>query len=202
MTAEPDDVPRVHRLTGADLMQWQSDVGPVPQHVAAVLLLDGPRPPAGALVAVLRDRLGAVPALGRRPVRAPLGCGGWYWADDDRDPAAHVGVERVPGDDVHDVLDAATRCLLERLPAGRSPWRARVLVGPDGAPVALVVVLHHVLADGVTGLALLGTLVDGPHPTTAPARPVPVPPGRAALVREAWARRLRAPGRLPSLLRA
>ena len=205
MTDEPADA-RVHRLTGADLMQWQSDVGPVPQHVGAVLLLDGTCPPAATLLALLSDRLGAVPALRRRPARAPLGCGGWYWADDDHGPAAHVGLERVARDDLDSVLGTATRTLLDRMPADRSPWRARLLVTPDGAPVALLVVLHHVLADGVTGLALLGALVDGSTGPDAPrgatTGPPPTTPGRRTLAHDAWSRRLHAPGRAAALLRA
>ncbi len=198
--ARPDGV---HRLTGGDLMQWQADVGPVPQHIGAVLLLDdADRPAPDRLAAVLTERLGAVAALGRRPVRAPLGGGGWYWADDDRDAAAHVRCERLPAADGDAVLAATADVVLRRLPRHRSPWRAVVLVAPDGRPAAVVVVLHHVLADGLAGLAVLDAVADRAAPWAAPGAPRPVVPGpsRATLVRDAWGRRLAALRRAPAAL--
>ncbi len=47
-----------------------------------------------------------------------------------------------------------------RLPADRPPWRA-VVLAHEGRAVGLVLVMHHVLADGIGGLAVLVSLADG-----------------------------------------
>jgi WS/DGAT/MGAT family acyltransferase len=61
--------------------------------------------------------------------------------------------------------------------------------------MALVVRFHHVLADGIGGLAVLAALVDGaPAPPTSP--PVTPRPSARALFLDAWSARIRALGRL------
>lgn len=202
----------VVRLRGGDRMQWESDLGPFPQHLGAVLLLDDHAVPPEAWVDTLARRLGTVPALGRRPLRPPLGGGPWIWCDDDRDPAAHVGVTVLgsdrpgparasDGDTAASrgdpaLLDAVAGLVATRLPRGRSPWRARVLVDRAGRARALAVVLHHVLADGFGGLAVLAALVDGvPAADPGPAVPLPAYPD---LVRDAWRERVAALRRLPA----
>jgi class 3 adenylate cyclase len=73
----------------------------------------------------------------------------------------------------------------------------------DGS-AARVLVLHHVLADGIGGLAVLASLIDGT--VHVPVTPFPRPsPARGRLAGEAFAARLRAPRNLPRwwrLLRA
>ena len=77
-------------------------------------------------------------------------------------------------------------------------WRARTLVAPGGGVAAVVLVAHHVLADGMGGLAVLGR---SPTRRPAPARARSIRPSPAAgrleplpawgaLVRDAWAHRL------------
>jgi hypothetical protein len=182
-------------------MQWQADVGPVPHHIGALLVLaaDGRSRPDD-LVAVLSARLAGIPPLRRRPVKPPAGGGGWYWIDDDRDPRQHLTTTPVVATDTQALLDAATRSLTTPRSPGLSPWTATVLTGPDGSAAGVVIVLHHVLADGISGLAALTALVDGADrsgPGTGPASTgVPAPPGRrlkyAVLVHDAWSRRLQA----------
>ena len=58
----------------------------------------------------------------------------------------------------------------------------------DGA-VAIVVVMHHVLADGLGGLNVLAALVDPGAPPAAVPFPRPSP-SRASLARDAWMTRL------------
>jgi hypothetical protein len=69
-----------------------------------------------------------------------------------------------------------------------------VVTGLADDSVALVVMLHHALADGVGGLTVLAHLIDAP--TAAPPAPrasFPRPvPSAAMLARDAWAGRLRA----------
>ena len=70
--------------------------------------------------------------------------------------------------------------------------------GQGGA--ALIVVFHHVLADGVGGLAVLAALVDGAAEGHDLAFPVPMPP-LPQLAIEAATEHLRSAGQLPAVLR-
>jgi WS/DGAT/MGAT family acyltransferase len=120
---------------------------------------------------------------------------------------------RMPGDD-RALADAAMPELMRRLPRDRPLWRAVLISGAEGGTSALLLILHHALADGLGGLAVLSHLLDdadsAPHPkagepTTMPHRPAVY--GAKAdgwrLAADAWRRRGRAiraaPGRLRRL---
>src|SRR5665647_2171159 len=73
----------VERLSSGDLMQLAFDVGPVPMHVGAVLVLDaGPGVELAAARDAFADRIAAIPRLRQRLLRVPLGCGRPIWVDD------------------------------------------------------------------------------------------------------------------------
>ncbi|MEI2774935.1 MAG: wax ester/triacylglycerol synthase domain-containing protein [Tetrasphaera sp.] len=70
------------------------------------------------------------------------------------------------------------------LPWSAPLWAAVLLTGMRGRRAGLVIVMHHVVTDGLGGLALLAALLDPGAP--AGEQPVPVPaPGRRALVAQA-----------------
>ena len=83
----------------------------------------------------------------------------------------------------------------EPLPRSRPLWSATFVTGLAGGGTGLVMVMNHVLADGIGGLAVLASLVDditGPPPAGAAAVPFPAPaPGKGTLAAEAWAARAR-----------
>jgi hypothetical protein len=84
------------------------------------------------------------------------------------------------------------------LPADRPPWAAAAVT--SGERAALVVVLHHVLADGLGGLAILGVLAD--EWPGGPVRAFPLPPPSAwELAGEAARERFGALRSLPGDLR-
>jgi len=167
-----------------------------------------------AALGVLAGRIRRVPRLRQRLMDVPFGCGRPAWVDDPEfDVTRHLSsrVCPAPGGDAA-VFDIAAALLRERLPRSRPLWAAVLLtgVGEGGAGAAgaelddraaLVFVFHHVLADGMGGLALLSSLVDGVPATGAVAAfPRPAPSTRM-LARDAWARRLRAAPHFPVALR-
>jgi WS/DGAT/MGAT family acyltransferase len=83
------------------------------------------------------------------------------------------------------------------MPRSRPLWSATFVTGLAGGGTGLLVIMDHVLADGIAGLALLGTLVDQ-YAETARTRadrfPAPAPRARE-LAADAWRRRLRRAGR-------
>jgi diacylglycerol O-acyltransferase len=166
--------------------------GPVPQQFAAILVFDRPVT-AGTVARVLAERVPGVPRLRQRLVRTPPGCGRPIWVDDAGfDVHRHLSRIRCrpPGDE-DALMAAALTVVAERLPADRPRWRAAVVDGLADGGTALVVVLQHVLADGIGGLAVLRALADGAD--APPARPFPRPaPPRAALAADALRSRVAA----------
>lgn len=179
MSAPADGLaPLIERVSPDDLMLLACDVGPVPLQVGAVLVLDArPGFDMSAARAAIAERLAAVPRLRQRMVSVPLGCGRPIWVDDAAfDVSAHVRSVtcRPPGDDAA-LLETAAAITTQPLPWSRPLWSATFVGGLTGSRVAVVVVFHHVLADGIGGLSVLASLVDGvPAPQPAPfPRPMP-----------------------------
>jgi diacylglycerol O-acyltransferase / wax synthase len=111
---------------------------------------------------VLADRIRAVPRLRQRLYRAPPGCGRPYWADDpafDIDEHVRQACCPPPGDE-RALLDLAAARLAKPMPRSRPLWSATFVSGLPGGGTGLLVIMDHVLADGIAGLAVLGMLVD------------------------------------------
>jgi WS/DGAT/MGAT family acyltransferase len=131
-------------------------------------------------------------------VPVPIGCGRPIWVDDPTYcPDRHVSVVTAdPTDDV-DVLRSAVDLVMAPLATDRPLWSARILTGVTSHRAVLIVVVHHVLANGVAGLTLLAGLADG-----APNRPdvdFPRPaPSSGQLRTAAFRAGLLSVGRLPA----
>jgi WS/DGAT/MGAT family acyltransferase len=141
---------------------------------------------------VLQQRISAVPRLRQRLRKVPLGCGRPIWVDDGGfNINDHVTVV-TPHSETDDagLLDIAADLLTRPLPEDRPLWSATLVSGMTGGRAAVVLVMHHVVGDGLAGLAVLRGLVDG-SPAHATA-PVPESrPTRAALAKDAWNERIR-----------
>ncbi len=191
------------RASGLDMMELATDVGPVPMQVGAILVLDGETSLGASQVrAVLADRACGIPRLRQRLVSAPLGCGRPVWVDDPGfNMSRHVAEAScpAPGDEPA-LLGVAADLVTRPLPNDRPLWAATLVTGLAGRASAMIVVFHHVLADGMGGLAVLASLIDG-APVAAPAEfPQPAPSARA-LAADAARERLRAVRAYPSRAR-
>jgi diacylglycerol O-acyltransferase / wax synthase len=150
-----------------DLTVLATDRGSVPMNIGAVLKFNQADGPSLAEVrALLAERLPAIPNLRQRLLRAPLGCGRPVWIDDagfDLDRHLTAREWRPPGGS-RELLDVAAELVCDRLDRSRPLWRACLVSDSAGDRAALVLVFHHVLADGLGGLAVLATLADpGPR---------------------------------------
>lgn len=154
----------------------------VPLQMGVVLELDG-RPDARTLGDLVVRRAGAVPQLCRVAVRRPLRRLRWRPVDDIADRVTIV--DAAPGEDL---VDRATRTVLEPLSPDRPMWRVVVV---RGRPTAVILVLNHAVADGLAGVQVLGRLLDGPadpprasasHPAPGPRPRMPRAPTRWSLV--------------------
>ena len=141
------------------------------------------------LTEVLGQLLVQLPPFRRRIVAVPLGLGHPVWVEDpDFDLARHV--DRVvldpPGDD-RSLATAIGAFAGTALPRDRPLWAIRVVEGLDGDRIAVVVKLHHAVADGSAAVALLrnvveaATVVPDPSPAPDPWTPEALP-GRGRLV--------------------
>jgi len=166
------------RLTALDVTNLVVESHGAPMHVAALAVLDGaslPDPGTGGLdVDAVRAHVGErLPRrLRQRLVVPPRGRGRPHWAAPAVvDLSRHVRTLEVPAPaDEAALLDLCCR-LNERPLDRRLPlWEMWLLTGLGEGRVGLLVRLHHVIADGVAALALLGSLLD-PAPDGTPAAP-------------------------------
>ena len=192
------------RLGPGDVQAWATDVGPVPMNVGAVLVLDaGPHFDLAGARRVLASRLAAIPRLRQALVEVPLGCGRPIWVDDPHfDVDVHLTQVRCgdPGDGAS-LLDLAVAAVTTPLDRARPLWRALLVTDLSDHGVAIVFVLHHVVAVGIGGLAVLAGLVDvaGRASTAGTDHPDPRPgPTARQLLTDAWRTRLHSVRRIPS----
>ncbi|WP_086664235.1 wax ester/triacylglycerol synthase domain-containing protein [Lentzea kentuckyensis] len=176
----------IDRTSADDLVSLASGM-----QVGAVVLLE--RDP-GDVESLLADRIRTVPRLRRRLVTTPFGCGRPIWVDDPGfDITEHMSrvVCPAPGNEAA-LLDIASSLVTRPLPRSSPLWSATLVTGLEEHKAALILVFHHVLSDGIGGLAVLANLVDGaPHTQIAPF-PAPAP-ARLELAKNAWTARLRLP---------
>ena len=130
-------------------------------------------------VARIRRELAArarrVPAFRRRVVWTRFGEGMPVWVPDPSfDPDRHIEGAALP--DGADLVTWAAHRILRPLPLDRPLWRVEVLDGVPRQRFALIVVVHHVAADGLTGVALAGSLLDATPDAPTPETPVPPAP--------------------------
>jgi WS/DGAT/MGAT family acyltransferase len=194
----------IDRARPDDVLHLAVDRGRVPMAIGALLVLEpGRRPRADKVRATLLHRAAGVPRLAQRLATTPPGAGRPVWLDAGSDVLAELVDGLVvptsgtaePGAVSRELLDATADLVMHRLTPERPLWRARLLLDSGGGVLGIAIVAHHVLADGMGGLAVLGALADGgPAGPVRPAERLPEarPPWRD-LARDAWT------GRLPGL---
>jgi WS/DGAT/MGAT family acyltransferase len=195
----------VERVSTDDLMSLASESGSTPMQVGAVLMLDTPAGlDPGSVLEALACRVRAVPRLRQRLIRVPPGCGRPVWADDPGFAAdSHFSTVRCPAPGGQEaILEVAAEMLVTRLPRDRPLWKARLVTDCGQGEAALILVFHHVLADGMGGLAVLASLVDGAAVPESPESRYPRPmPSRRRLATDAAREAVRGFGQVPTALR-
>jgi diacylglycerol O-acyltransferase / wax synthase len=152
--------PVIERASSADLAFLAMDRGKVPEQFAVILQLER----SGGLGLhqlrqLIEARICALPRLRQRLINVPPGFGRPVWVDDhDFRIERHVRAVQcsAPGDE-RALFEVAVSVIMEPLPKQAPLWSVVLITDlADGGP-AVVVVLHHVLADGLGGLNVLAT---------------------------------------------
>ena len=213
-------VKAITRVPVPDLCCLWAQTPTAPMNIAMAGVFDGgplTGPGGDVRLAAIRSSITAhldrAPMLRRVLLPTRPGQGRMAWIDaqhfDIGDHVLLAAPERpFTGDE--EFLGWCARRSMIPLDRTRPLWRMDVIPGLPGGRVGVLVVLHHVVADGLRGVAMIAALLDpspGDQPQNPPVwRPMP-PPTAAQLVtdnlrtRANATRRVR-PGQLPQRLRA
>lgn len=175
----------LERLTPLDVSNLRIERHGLPMNVAALAILEGGAlhgaPGELALEAIkarIGQRLHLAPRLRQRLYRPGFGFGAPVWVDDASfDISRHVRTRPVPAGGGEEALLAACVELNDRPFDQAHPlWEIWLLTGEPDGHVSMLIRFHHVLADGIAALLLLGTLFDAAPADAAPGAPEPQSP--------------------------
>jgi len=163
-----------HRLSGTDAAFLYLERKEIPLHIACVCIFDAAIP-FEEFVANIDSKLHLIPRYRQIAVAPPYHIGYPTWEPDPNfDIARHIFQVRVgaPGDEA--ALEALSGRILSQVMDRTKPlWEIYIVDGLKDGRGALIVKVHHALADGVSGAALLRVMLD-PTPegsrVTRPAR--------------------------------
>ncbi|WP_433663216.1 wax ester/triacylglycerol synthase domain-containing protein [Nocardia sp. CA-128927] len=173
-----------------DLTVLVSDHTTIPMNIGAILLFDNAAAPTPASVrSLLADRIPRIPRFRQTLRRTPFGCGRPIWVDApgfllDRHLEVRARPESMTEPELYRI---ATDMLCRPLPPDRPLWRACLVISATSC--ALIIIAHHVLTDGLGGLAVLAALADEGQAPPIRRFPQP-PPSRWALAADATRDRL------------
>ncbi|WP_208027425.1 WS/DGAT/MGAT family O-acyltransferase [Rhabdothermincola sediminis] len=205
----------MQRLSGLDAGFLYMETPTLHMHTLKVAILE---PPAGAPLPfeAMREeigaRLGLLPGFRQRLLEVPFGFHHPVWVDD---PAFDLGyhVRRVvlpPPGNRRQLDDTIGQLAGDPLERDRPLWQMYVIEGSEDGRLAVLVKIHHAMADGAAASALLANVMsfadgdDGEGETvlagsTEAWRPAPLP-GGGRLLLDAFVDHLRQLARLPRLL--
>lgn len=182
------DRPPLERLTPIDVSNLRIEKHGLPMNVAALAILEGRglldtsgQLALDAVKVRIEQRLHRAPRLRQRLCRPGFGFGGPVWVDDASfDISRHVKTRPVPAGGGEEALLATCVELNDRPFDQAHPlWEIWLVTGAPDGHVPMLIRFHHVLADGIAALLLLGTLFDSepaaPESEGPPwtARPIP-----------------------------
>ncbi len=136
--------------------------------IGAIAVLAGPMPDFEALSARLAERILTVPRLRQVLHTSPLDLSAPAWVDDDNvDISHHIRRAALPrpGDDA--ALHTFVADIMERrLDRDRPLWECWIVEGLAQHRWAIVMKVHHCVADGIAATQLLARLCDGSEACT------------------------------------
>src|SRR4051794_20810666 len=176
------------RLSAIDAAFLYLESKELPLHIAGLGIVDGEIPFA-AFVRNVDSKLHLLPRYRQVIVDPPFPLGYANWADDQhfdiRRHIFHTTVEPPGGPAELEAL--AGRILGQVMDRAKPLWDIHVISGVEGGRGAILARVHHALADGVAGAALMSIVLDQ-TPACAPLarkprfRPSPPSPANHSVV--------------------
>jgi diacylglycerol O-acyltransferase len=149
--------------------------------IGGIAIVDGSPPDYDTFKSILTERIQAIPRFFQMLRRQPFDVGAPAWVDDPAfDLSRHVRRIAVPqpGDD-SELYRVVADVLERRLDRDRPLWECWVIEGLAGSRWAILMKIHHCMADGVSATHMLTRLCDGLG-QAIPANRVGPTPTRAA----------------------
>lgn len=140
--------------------------------VGGLVILEGPMPEYGALMSTLSQRIGSCPRFAQRVRLRPFDLGPPEWVDDPEFDLAHhlrrIGVPQ-PGTDC-ELFRSIADVMSWRLDRSRPLWEIWVIDGLTDGRWAMLMKVHHAIADGIAMAHMLAGLSDGGIPKSFAGR--------------------------------
>jgi diacylglycerol O-acyltransferase len=200
-----DVSPRLVQVPGASSQFIFQEADRVPGHTLKIVIL-GPAPD-GEPVSFetvrnfVSERMAPLAPFCWTAVNAPMKIGHPFFVATDLDLSYHLqrATARQPGGD-HELAAVISEATVGSLDVGRPLWRVWYVDGLAGGRRALIIKMHHALADGGASARLIERLFDESRPV--PPAPDALPVRRLELLRVALAERVSSLLRLPLLILA
>ena len=176
----------MERMGGADALMLYLDRAEAYNHTIKLQIIDPAADPDGwswsRFKAAWASRVGLVPRLRQRYLRVPLGLNHPVWVED---PAFDLDyhLRRVgcpsPGTMV-ELCELICELYAHPLDHSRPLWQVWVIEGLEGGRVAVLLLIHHALTDGIGILRMLNNFWQTrpealEHPEPAEWHPAPLP---------------------------
>jgi WS/DGAT/MGAT family acyltransferase len=153
--------------------------------IGAVAIVDGAPPTRQEFAAGLAEGVRRNARLRQRVRRAPLDLTAPVWEDDPNfDLAHHIRWTALPepGDEPA-LLELVATELAHRLDRDHPLWQCIVVEHLAGRRWAMIVKAHHMMVDGLSGIALFESFCDTTEIADTVPSPSPGPGGRGSVVR-------------------
>ncbi len=192
---------QLNALDAGFLMAEDSDRN-VSLAIGGIAIIDGSAPNYGEFKDILGERIRAIPRCTQMLRTQPFDVGAPQWVDDPGfDLSRHVRRVAVPrpGDDA-ELFRVIADVLERRLDRDRPLWECSVIEGLKGNRWAILMKIHHCMADGISATRILTQLCDDvegdafARPTAAKRtaaahprlKPVPPPAPRSNPLETLW----------------
>ena len=147
----------------ASFLQAEDSDPHVSLAVGGVSIVEGPPPEFGKLVSTFSDRLRGVPRCTQVLRTHPFDLGAPEWVDDPSFDIAHH-LRRValphPGGDA-ELFGTIANIMEQRLDRDRPLWECWIIEGLAKNRWAMLMKIHHCIADGIATAQMLAKLSDG-----------------------------------------
>lgn len=151
-------MPKAERMSSVDTSWLRMDRPGNPMVIVALLIIEGPLD-CDAFEAVIAERFLSIPRFRQR---VETRAGEHWWADDPHFEASrHIKRVRLPGKaDETELQRYVAQLASEPLDKGRPLWRLHIVEDYAGG-AAIVIRIHHAIADGMALIGLTLSLTDG-----------------------------------------